>query len=387
LGGKPVELHGKLYLTEGYAGAPFGLLAVTEAKAGPFNLGFVNVRSQILVNKETAAVTVLSEPIPQMLKGVPAQVKELNVTVERPGNQPFEFNPTNCEGLNITGELTGYEAGSSGISEPFHPSNCAALPFTPKLTATVLGHASKADGAEFKVTVESEGLGQANIHKVDLTLPEVLPSRLTTIQKACLAAVFNTNPAACDEGSDIGEGIVYTPVLKHPLRGPAYLVSHGNAAFPDVEFVLQGEGITLVLDGKTDIKKGITYSKFETAPDAPFTKFETILPAGPHSALTADVPETENFSLCKHASSLAMPTTIVAQSGKTIVQSTKITLVGCGGVLGSKAKRLSRAQQLAKALKVCRTKYRTNKRKRAACKRLAHKRYGQAHKKKGAKKK
>jgi hypothetical protein len=182
------------------------------------------------------------------------------------------------------------------------------------------------------VTVESPGLGQANIHKVDLTLPEVLPSRLTTIQKACLEAVFNKNPASCDEGSVIGEGVVHTPVFKNPLRGPAYLVSHGNAAFPDVEFVLQGENVTLILDGKTDIKKGITYSRFETSPDAPFTKFESNFPAGPHSALTPFVPESEDFNLCNHASSLVMPTELTGQNNAFKSQTTQIKLIGCGSV-------------------------------------------------------
>jgi hypothetical protein len=355
LGAAPYHLPGKVYLTGPYNGAPFGLSSVTSAAAGPFHLGTIVVRSSININALTAAATInteaaqfdplpgkpqaSSEPVsfsglPEMVEGVPAQIKRLEVTVNRAG---FEFNPTNCEPTSITGALTGYEPNgeatpATNVSSPFSVSGCASLPFAPKLTASVSGQGSKPNGVTFAVTTESAGLGQENIHKVDLTLPEVLPSRLETIQKACLEAVFDANPAACDEGSVIGEATVNTPVFKNPLKGPAYLVSHGGAAFPDVEFVLQGEGVTIILDGKTDIKKGITYSKFETAPDAPFTKFETRFPAGPHSALTSFVPESEDFNLCKHASSLVMPTTIVAQDGATIEETTPIALQGCVGV-------------------------------------------------------
>jgi hypothetical protein len=210
--------------------------------------------------------------------------------------------------------------------------------------------------------------GQANIAKTFLQLPIALPSRLSTIQQACLAATFEANPAGCDEGSNIGYAIAHTPVLKKPLTGPAYLVSHGNAAFPDVEFVLQGEGITLLLDGKTDIKNGITYSRFETVPDAPVNTFETVLPAGPHSALTANVPESEHFNLCNQ--SLLMPTEITGQNGAVIRQNTRIGLTGC--VLAFKAKKT----KLQLALEHCRKRYKHNKRKRLGCERAARKKYG-----------
>ena len=221
-------------------------------------------------------------------------------------------------------------------------------------------------------------MGQANIQKVDLQLPKQLPSRLPTIQKACLASVFESNPAACDEGSLIGTATIHTPVLKNPLTGPAYLVSHGNAAFPDVEFVLQGEGITLVLDGKTQIKDGITYSKFESAPDAPFTSFETVLPAGPHSALTANVAERKHFELC--GETLEMPTTITGQNGAVIERSTRITIEGCGAVKAAKTRRLTNAQKLGKALAACRKRYEHAKAKRLRCEKLARKRYPPAKK-------
>ncbi len=178
------------------------------------------------------------------------------------------------------------------------------------------GKGSRVNGTTFTVKLESAGLGQANIHKVLLQLPKVLPSRLETLKKACLAATFEANPATCNPESVIGTATIHTPVLKNPLSGPAYLVSHGNAAFPDVEFVLQGEGITLVVDGQTDIKGGVTYSKFETAPDAPFTSFETVLPAGPKSVLAIynEANKEDAYSAC--GTKLTMPTTLISQANK-----------------------------------------------------------------------
>jgi hypothetical protein len=391
LGGDPVVLEGKLYLTgeltanAEHGSGPFGLEAVTLAHAGPFELGDVNVFSTINVNPVTSAATVTSGRIPQMLKGVPTQLKALSITVERPGGAPFQFNPTNCgEELKIEGTLSAYEGGSSPIDDHYPVTGCSSLPFAPKLKAVVGAQGSKANGTSFDVTIESPGLGQANIHKVDLTLPEALPSRLETIQKACPEQTFYANPANCDEGSVIGEGIVHTPVFNNPLMGPAYLVSHAGAAFPDVDFVLQGEGITLVVTGKTDIKNGITYSKFETSPDAPFTKFESIFPTGPHSALTANTKLAPTYNLCKLA--LTMPTEITGQNGAFISETTKIGESGCAGVLPSKAHKLSRAQHLAKALKSCRSKYKKKKSKRVTCEKQARKKYGPKAKKKSSKK-
>jgi hypothetical protein len=374
LGSEPyVETGGRVFITGPYKGAPFGLEIVTPAVAGPFNLGFVTVRSKLLVNPNNASVTVVSDPLPTQLRGIPLQLKRVIVDVDRPG---FEFNPTNCDPMSVEGTVGGSEGASVGVSSPFQVAGCGALPFAPKLTASAGGHGSKADGTSLDVKVESGGVGpggvaQAGIAKVELQLPLALSSRLPTLQKACVEAVFNADPASCDEGSVIGEATIHTPVLKSPLVGPAYLVSHGGAEFPDVEFVLQGEGITLLLDGKTDIKHGITYSKFETAPDAPFTVFETELPAGPHGVLAPNVPETEDFSLCK--ASLAMPTEITGQNGAVIDQTTNIAVTGCGGVLPSKTVKPTRAHLLAKALKACRKD--KQKRKRLACESKARKRY------------
>ncbi len=267
----------------------------------------------------------------------------MNVEINRP---EFMLNPTDCSQLQVTGTLTGERGATAPLSVPFEVGNCATLPFKPGFSASTQAKTSKVDGASLVVKVTQKP-GEANIHRVDLELPKVLPSRLSTLQKACTEAQFNANPAGCPPGSVIGTATAHTPVLQAPLTGPAYLVSHAGAAFPDVEYVLQaderGGDIEIILDGKTQIRQGITYSHFETVPDAPISSFETDLPEGAHSIFSTEYPGRTN--LC--ALNLAMPTTIVGQNGAQITQSTKIAVSGCRTITISTRRLSGRSVTLA----------------------------------------
>jgi hypothetical protein len=361
LGADPFTVTGgQVFLTESYEGAPFGLSIVTPAVAGPFDLGNVIVRAKIEVDPHTAALTVTTDPtIPHILRGIPLQLKSVNVTIDRPG---FTFNPTNCTPLNITGTVTSAEGVSAAVQAPFQAASCKSLKFAPKFAVSTSGKTSKANGTSLnvKLSYPNAPLGvYANVAKVKVSLPKQLPSRLTTLQKACISQTFEANPANCPKESIVGEAKVVTPLLPVPLTGPAYFVSHAAEAFPDLTIVLKGYGITVDLVGSTSIKKGITTSTFKATPDVPFSSFELSLPQGKFSALTA------NANLCK--SNLVMPTEFQAQNGAELHQNTKITVTGC-------AKALTKKQRLARALKACHKKH--GRSKRQACERQARKRYG-----------
>ncbi len=314
LGGNPYTVKGgKVYITGPYDGAPYGLSIVNPAKAGPFNLGQVVVRAKIEVNPENAALTITSDAtgryaIPQIIDGIPLQIKHVNVSIDR---QDFTFNPTNCAPTEIGGSLTSSQGAVSVLHVPFQVTNCATLAFKPIFSVSTNGKTSRANGASLnvKLTYPKAAFGtQANIGKVKVDLPKQLPSRLTTLQKACPDSVFDANPATCPPDSRIGSATATTPVLPVYLEGPAYFVSHGGAKFPELIVALSGEGVTVYLHGETFINKaGITSSTFRTIPDVPIGTFELKLPQGPDSALAA------NGNLC--TSKLVMPTSFVAANG------------------------------------------------------------------------
>jgi uncharacterized repeat protein (TIGR01451 family) len=335
-GSHPFEIEGNVYLTGPYGGAPFGLSIVTHATAGPFNLGLVVVRARIDINPENSTATITTDEtgpyaVPQIIFGVPLRLRRITVDIDRPG---FMFNPTNCAAQQISASISGAQEAVKNVASPFAVGGCKSLAFKPKFTAATSAHTSRKNGAslDVKLSYPAGSLGnEANIARVKVDLPKRLPSRLTTLQKACPAATFAANPAQCPAASIVGIARAKTPLLPVGLAGPAYFVSHGGEAFPDLVIVLEGDGVRVDLTGTTFISKaGITSSTFKTVPDVPVGTFELYLPEGRYSALAA------NGNLCKSQSKLKMPTEFVAQNGAIFKQSTQIQVGGCAA---SKTKR------------------------------------------------
>jgi hypothetical protein len=366
VGGDPYTVTGgKFYLTGPYNGtgscntpgvagtgcAPFGITFEVPAKAGPFDLAntqhnkppcdCILVRGKIEINPLTAAITITSNPpgttdsIPTSIEGIPLEIQDVNATTTR-GN--FQFNPTNCNKMEVSGTIHSSENGTDSIAVPFQVTNCEHLKFDPSISFSTSGKTSKADGADLitKVSYPPGPQGTyADIAKVKVELPKQLPSRLTTLQKACTDAQFEANPAACPAASKIGYAVVHTPLIPVPLEGPAIFVSHGGEAFPSLTMVLQGYGVTIDLVGTTFISKsGITSTTFKTVPDQPFSTFELTLPEGPYSALGT------NYDLCTQ--NLKMPNELVGQNGAEIKQSATIAVSGCSGSISVVSAKVNR---------------------------------------------
>jgi len=330
-GSHPFEVEGNVYLTGPYGGSPFGLSIVVHLDVGPFHLGVKVVRARIAVDPTTSELTVTTDEtgpyaVPQIVFGVPVRLKRVTVDIDRPG---FMFNPTNCTSLQVTAAISGSDDASWSVSSPFAVGGCKSLAFKPSFRVSTSGRTSRTKGAslDVKLSYPAGSFGsEANIARVKVSLPRQLPSRLTTLQKACPAATFAANPAECPAASIVGVVKATTPLLPVGLSGPVYFVSHGGEAFPSLIVVLQGDGVRVDLTGSTFINKaGITSSTFKSVPDVPVGTFELYLPEGKYSALAA------NGNLCQARSKLKMPTMFVAQNGAVLKQTTQIAVSGCGG--------------------------------------------------------
>ena len=265
-GSNPFYVHtGKAYLAGPYKGAPLSLAVVTPALAGPFDLGNVVVRTALQVNPSTAQITAVSDPLPTILQGIPLDLRDIRVSVNRPA---FTLNPTNCDPMAVEGTIASTSSQSARVSDRFQVANCERLPFKPALKLKVSGATKR--GAYPKLRAELRAKpGEANIGRVSVALPHSEFLAQEHIRTICTRVQYAAD--ACPAGSIYGHARAITPLLDQPLEGPVYLRSSSNP-LPDLVVALKGQ-IEIDLAGRIDSSNGGIRNSFELVPDAPVSKF------------------------------------------------------------------------------------------------------------------
>jgi hypothetical protein len=283
-GPEPYRLSGPVYFTGPYRGAPFGMAVVVRAIAGPFDLGTVVVRQAIHVDPEDAHLTVVSDPLPTILEGVPIRLRTIDLTIDRP---EFVYNPTSCGDKQAGGTLHSTRGTAIERAAGLRYDGCEALPFAPKMSMRLTKPRQMAPGKHpgLVARVTQEGR-QANIGSARVRLPLSLALDPFNTRKVC--GYEAGLRADCPAATRIGSATAVSPALNRPLRGPVYLVQgiriHPQTGarirtLPSLLAKLDGE-VRINLRGTTDVERLRLVSTFERVPDAPVSSFELRIAGG-----------------------------------------------------------------------------------------------------------
>jgi hypothetical protein len=279
---------GRAYLAGPYKGAPLSISVVVPAVAGPFDLGSVVVRSALHVDPETAQLTVDSDRLPTILHGIPLDLRDLRVEIDR---DHFILNPTSCDEMQIASTIISAQGATASPSERFQVGGCNRLRFKPSLSLRLKGETRRGGHPALTALLRLPQTGtNANVSRAVVTLPHSEFLAQSHIRTSCTRVQYAAGAGGgseCPAGSVYGRALVVSPLLDAPLDGKVYLRSNGGARkLPDLVASLDGQ-IHIDLVGYVDVDKrseGLR-TTFARVPDAPVSKFVLKLPAGKKSLL------------------------------------------------------------------------------------------------------
>jgi hypothetical protein len=312
-----LEDKGRVYLTEGYKGGEYGLAVKIRPIAGPFRgameLSSIIVRQAIHVDRKTAQVTAVSDPLPLIHHGVPLRVREVTVLIDR---ERFMLNPSDCSDKQVAATITSDQGASSNVAVPFRAAGCANLRFRPRLALRLTGRKQMRTGRHpgIRAVVRQRGIPEAGIERAEVRLPKTLALDVNNAQALC-EFDDGTKPDLenhCPKGSIVGRARAISPLLNDPLVGNVYFVknvrrsSSGNLirTLPMIIVALRGE-ISVNLKGESDVKRQKLVNTFAEVPDAPISRFNLNIKGGKNGILAVTRTRKSRINLCKTGRQIA----------------------------------------------------------------------------------
>jgi hypothetical protein len=282
----------------------YGVAIEVPAVAGPFDLGTVLVRAAIYADPTSAELKVVSDKLPGILRGVPLDVRDVRVAVDRAG---FTRNPTSCAEKQVDAEIRAQDGTAVQRSSRFQVGDCAALGFRPRLGLRLTGRRQmKSLGHPGVRANVRQGSGQAGIKKVQVRLPRDLALDPDNARALCEFEDGTKDEPTCPAGSVIGRATAVSPLLKAPLRGKVYFVKNVRIdkdtgarirTLPMLVVALRGE-IAVNLRGQSNSKGGKLITTFAQVPDAPISRFGMRLQGGSNGILVVTESVRGRINLC-----------------------------------------------------------------------------------------
>jgi len=291
VGGQLTYVPGSLYLAGPYNGAPLSVAAITPAVAGPFDAGTVVVREALALNPVSGVAEVdgaASDPIPHILKGIPLNLRELRVAVDRPG---FTLNATSCEEEQTEATLWGGGTvlaptpdSPVGLSSRYQAAGCRGLAFKPRLAIRLYGGTRRGAHPALRAIVRPRP-GQANFARAAVTLPHSAFLEQAHIRTVCTRVQFAAGAGhgeRCPRAAIYGHAKAWSPLIEGPATGPVYLRS-SNHKLPDLVVALRGPAsapVEVELASRIDSVRGGIRSIFTGIPDLPVSRFVLAMQGG-----------------------------------------------------------------------------------------------------------
>jgi hypothetical protein len=265
-------------------------------------------------------LSVVSDPFPTILKGVPLHIRSVHVAIDKPH---FMVAPTNCSRHQVTGSATSVNGSRAPLSSRFQVGSCKSLKFSPRLSLTVGSshHTSRGISTPFRAVLTQKP-GQSNLRSVKVVLPQSLAALLNVVNHACSLSEYQNDRCA---DSQAGTAVAKTPLLKDPLTGGVFFVRHPGQALPDLMVRLRGD-IAIDLVGRVTIPGGTQLAtNFDTIPDAPVSKFTLNIVSGSHGPLGAKT------NLCSRRGKRSRALVQMrGQNGDAITRHPRLHIRGCG---------------------------------------------------------
>jgi hypothetical protein len=316
----------RAYLAGPYKGAPLSLAVVAPAVAGPFDLGSVVVRNALRIDPETAQITAVSDPLPTILHGIPLDLRDVRVSLDR---DHFTLNPSNCDPLSVGGTISSAQGQSVERSNHFQVSGCDRLGFKPRLSLKLKGGTRRSDHPALTAVLRPRS-GDANLARVQVALPHSEFLAQDHIKTICTRVQFAADQ--CPKGSIYGRVTATSPIVDYPLTGNVYLRSSSNP-LPDMVLALRGpanQPIEIDAVGRIDSKNGGIRTTFTTVPDQPLTQVVLRMPAGKKSLLE----NSQNICRAKQLATVQMSGQNGRRSDSQVLLRAKCPKKGHGGHKG-----------------------------------------------------